>query len=298
MKRFLSATFLFIVIFVLSGVSFGSINEFAGNWKNVDRNTRGITTLNIHVQGKNVTVRAWGKCHPKDCDWGTVKAIAYAPSVSSDLIRSATALTAEFRTNFSKTTLVIKARRNMLDVESFTHFTDGSNRTDYYAVYKFRKARAVSGITVTEDCISFNPVTARVAHIRGRWKIVDGSKWLFDFGNKKREAYRALRIIKFYKMNQSCFVGRPNPSFEYMLVSGEAPTGGIRGEDCLSFNPDTISLRRINGRWKIVDGGHWIFDFGNKKREAEMAFQIIKKYRFGYTCYVGRPHASFKYLRK
>jgi hypothetical protein len=152
--------------------------------------------------------------------------------------------------------------------------------------------------TVHEDCISFNPNTAAVRRIDGSWKIVDGSHWLFDFGSKQSEARQALRIIKHYGMNQSCFVGRPNPSFEYMLVSGNAPSGSLSGEDCVSFNPNTISVRRIDGSWKIVDGSHWLFDFGSKQSEARQAFTIIKHYGFNRSCFVGRPHASFKYLRR
>ncbi len=297
MRRVVYTITLCLLFLSLSTVSNASFSEFAGRWKNVNVNTRGITTLDIKVQGKNVTVHAWGKCHPADCDWGAVRATAYAPNVSSDIVKTAKVLTAEFRTSFSRTLLVIKARRNKLDVESYTRFTDGSNRSDYWNVYEFRRSR-VAASRLVEDCISFNPISARVAKINNRWKIVDGNQWLFDFGSNKREAYEALRIIKFYKMNQSCFVGRPGPSFEYMLVSGRAPSGSIRREDCIAFHPNRIAVKKINGRWKIVEGNIWLFDFGNNKDEAEQAYRIIKKYGFRYSCFVGRPHASFKYLRK
>jgi len=39
---------------------------------------------------------------------------------------------------------------------------------------------------------------------------------MFDFGSKKAEADKALAIIKKYGFNKSCFVGRPDPSFQYM----------------------------------------------------------------------------------
>ena len=151
---------------------------------------------------------------------------------------------------------------------------------------------------VREDCVSFNPATAEVKEIGGRWKIVDGSHWVFDFAGKKNEADRSLSIIKHYRMNQSCFVGRPHPSFSYLLVSGAAPVGPFSGEDCVSFNPDTIDVKNIGGRWKIVDGSHWVFDFGAKESEARQALAIIKKYGFNNSCFVGRPNPSFKYLRK
>ena len=149
-----------------------------------------------------------------------------------------------------------------------------------------------------EDCISFNPVTATVQQIQGSWKIVDGSHWMFDFGNKESEAKKSLNIITKYRMNQSCFVGRPNPSFQYMLASGNAPTGALRDEDCVSFNPATTTVQQIQGSWKVVDGSPWMFDFGANKAEADQTLAIIKKYGFTHSCYVGRPGPSFTYLRR
>ncbi len=151
---------------------------------------------------------------------------------------------------------------------------------------------------VKEDCVSFNPSTATVSYIQGDWKIVDGSHWMFSFGNNKTEANQALSIIKNYNMDQSCFVGRPDPSFTYMLISGNSPVGAMSGEDCVSFNPETATVAKIQGDWKIVDGDHWMFSFGNKESEAREALAIIKKYGFTRSCFVGRPGPSFTYLRK
>jgi hypothetical protein len=152
--------------------------------------------------------------------------------------------------------------------------------------------------SVTEDCISFNPDNAAVVKIGGHWKIVDGSLWLLDFGFKKAEAEKALAIIKEYGLNRQCFVGRPDPSFEYWLAGSGAPSGSTPGEDCIAFNPATIEVKYVSGRWKIVDGSHWMFDFDQNEAEARAAFDIIKKYGFTRSCFVGRPKADFKYLRK
>lgn len=288
-----------VTLFAMASAAFASMAQFSGKWKNTDPNTRGVTTLRIGVSGSRVSIQAWGKCHPKDCDWGKVNATAYAPNASSNLAQSAQALSAVFKTNFSRTLLVIHAvSGNRLQVETLTHFTDNSGRTDYRNVYTFTRTKVTAQQAVREDCVSFNPNTSKVAKIQGNYKIVDGSHWLFDFGNKKSEARQALKIIKHYRMNQSCFVGRPDPSFQYMLSSGRAPAGRFSGEDSVSFIPNTTVVKKINGRWKIVDGSHWIFDFGNKKSEAKQALAIIKKYGFKNSCFVGRPDPSFEYLRR
>ncbi len=149
-----------------------------------------------------------------------------------------------------------------------------------------------------EDCISFNPSQTEVKYISGRWKIVDGNKWLFDLGSKRTEAEQALRIIKYYSMNQSCFVGRPQPSFSYLLVSGQPPKGEFPGEDCISFNPDKVSVYKERGRWRILEGYRVLFDFDYKEDEAKKALQVIHRYGFKRACYVGRPTYNFMYLRR
>jgi hypothetical protein len=151
---------------------------------------------------------------------------------------------------------------------------------------------------VKEDCVSFNWKNAARKQVNGSWKIVDGSHWMFDFGNKGQEAAKALEIIKRYRMDHSCFVGRPGPSFKYLLRGDKAPSGSMRGEDCIGFNPDSATVEQHNGSWKIVDGSHWMFDFGAKEDEARQALAIIKKHRFSQSCFVGRPGPSFTYLRR
>lgn len=149
-----------------------------------------------------------------------------------------------------------------------------------------------------EDCISFNPATTEVRQTGGRWKMVDGNHWILDFGGNKAEAERALKIVKHYGFNSQCFVGRPDPSLTYWRVNGNAPVGPAPGEDAIGFNPDTIEVKQINGRWKIVDGSHWILDFEGNENEARTSFKVIKKYGFRYICFVGRPDPSMTYFRK
>ncbi|MBZ5523331.1 MAG: C13 family peptidase [Acidobacteriia bacterium] len=153
-------------------------------------------------------------------------------------------------------------------------------------------------VAFKDDCVSFNPATTTTGQVTGRWKVMDGGHLLFDFGSNSAEASRTLAIIKHYNMNQSCFVGRPNPSFQYMLISGNSPVGAMAGEDCVSFNPATTTVSNVGGTWKVVDGNHAMFNFGSNKPEADQTLEVIKKHGFTQSCFVGRPNPSFSYLRK
>lgn len=84
----------------------------------------------------------------------------------------------------------------------------------------------------------------------------------------------------------------------FSMIPLQSITAGSIKEDCVSFNPDKIQVKYIKGRWKIVEGSHWIMDFGLKSKEAAQALQIIKKYRYDQICYVGRPKPSMTYFRK
>lgn len=149
-----------------------------------------------------------------------------------------------------------------------------------------------------EDLISFDYRLAEVKQIGGRWKIAAGSIIVKDFGANEAAARRALQIMKHYKMNSQGFVGRPNPSMEYFLVDGAAPSGVFPGEDRLSFNPVSLEVKQASGRWKVADGSHQVLDFGGGEQEARIALQIIRKYGFTSICFVARPNPPMTYFRR
>jgi hypothetical protein len=132
----------FLALVMASGAS-AQLNQFSGCWTNVDPGTSGVTTLEMGVSGTDVTVHAWGKCHPTDCDWGVAypSSYAYGPDVSSDLISEALAVSAVWTTSFSETLMTIRpAGGDRLQADVYTRFTDGSGRTAYTQSYVFERS--------------------------------------------------------------------------------------------------------------------------------------------------------------
>ena len=69
-----------------------------------------------------------------------------------------------------------------------------------------------------EDCLPFNPdkLVAK-QRMNGDWYLIEKPGHLmFHFGKDKEACFNTLKAIKKYKYNQSCFVGRPYPSFQYL----------------------------------------------------------------------------------
>ena len=148
------------------------------------------------------------------------------------------------------------------------------------------------------DVIPFDPSHAKVVRVRRRWKIEVDGMWLLDFGSLQTEAEQALKIIQHYGLDSQCFVGRPHPSMEFYLVKGQAPEGAFPGEDAIAFNPDNLQVQKVQGRWKITEGSHWLMDFDQQENEARQALSYILRYGFRYICFVGRPNPSMTYFRK
>jgi hypothetical protein len=181
------------------------------------------------------------------------------------------------------------------------------NKTGGFAASRWARIATDASVTQSlkqlkpsgnKDCLRFDPVALGVRQVKGRWKIVDGDHWLFDFGPNPAAARQSLNVIRHYRMDRACFIGRPNQLFTYMLAKGGSPSGSMAGEDCVAFDPKILTVSNIQGSWKIVSGRRWLFDFGPGQTEARQALAVIRRYGFSQSCYVGRPGADFTYLRR
>jgi hypothetical protein len=107
-----------------------SPTTLVGTWTNVDHATRDIVKIVISHSGSALKVEVYGACTPTPCDWGSVSAIAYAANVSSS---PAVAFSANYSFSFSKVVVTGHLSGKHLILETFTEFTDGSGRSNYYA---------------------------------------------------------------------------------------------------------------------------------------------------------------------
>ncbi|PQA88454.1 hypothetical protein [Hyphococcus luteus] len=284
------------------------LNQWTGAY---EKNTDGLHSLSITNNGGALEISVKGECTPNPCDWGSAPAVAFADSAGGDPASNTEAITAVYNQSFATKTIVLDGRAgNTLRAHIYTHFTDNSGRSDYVAHVSLKKkmliARPLPGGPIIarplkpfkEDCISFNPDAVSVAKKNGSWKLVQGSMWMLDAGSKKSEMNRAKTIVQHYGMNKQCFVGRPDASLEYWLAGNAAPSGGLAGEDCVSINPNGLSVKNSGGHFTIVsNGNHYAFTAPSQE-EAETVIKAIKYYGFTKSCFVGRPDPSMRYLRK
>jgi hypothetical protein len=139
MKKVAVGVIIFFLSLFMVTTAFANLAQFAGEWENVNPNTRGVTALNITVSGTNVMVHAWGQCHPTDCDWGNMQAYAYGPNVSSNLPATAQAVSVVHKESFAERLMILRSSGTQLRAETYTRFTDTSGRTNYADMEMFKR---------------------------------------------------------------------------------------------------------------------------------------------------------------
>ena len=149
MKKIIIIFGVFLYAAVASSTAFANITQFVGRWQNVDAQTRGLTGLEISLDGAKSKIRIFGSCSPRDCDWGETEAVAYAPSIESNLAEKAETMTAIYKTSFSVEIVVVRpSKGGGLQAEVFTQFTDKSRRANAHRIDNLVRSSANPVIAV------------------------------------------------------------------------------------------------------------------------------------------------------
>jgi hypothetical protein len=103
---------------------------WVGNWISADPQTRFITKLVISRKGQQIVVRAWGACHPTDCDWGL-----------ADAMDTGSGLAVHWNQGFKTADMRIQAHGDSVNVSVRSVYTDNSGRAPNTATEDFVRAQ-------------------------------------------------------------------------------------------------------------------------------------------------------------
>jgi hypothetical protein len=120
-----------------------------GTWVNTNSSTKSVEQIIVTpIRGGNVSVDAFGACTPTWCEWGSVPAIVYGPSVTA---KTGTSFQTDQRfvvngKEWSRTNLQGTVARTAaglrLTVRELTVFEDGSGRKNYTNTETFKLGAA------------------------------------------------------------------------------------------------------------------------------------------------------------
>lgn len=299
---------LALLLFV--GVAQADAGVFLGQWVNPDPKASGLTHVAISPNGGDrVDVRAYGDCHPSECDWGIVQGKTFSPSPKSGEVEI---IVATFHYGFAHRTITFrKGPKGKLAFEMTIEFADNSERHDYVVRGELKPtswagpisqvwqreaglmtgwgggARSGASPAPHEVCKSIDTRGARAVRQNGLWSVKAGSQTLVEAGHDDKAAMIAEAVFRNYKFSQRCTVGGPWQA--YWKIGNEFAAEKIGGVACVSFHPTTAHLTRLGQDWVIMDGVTTVASFGINKPKAEATLGLVRTNRLNGHCYVRYP---------
>lgn len=297
----------FLALVLIGAAARGEATDFLGNWDNPAHDAGGLMHVVISPNGGDrVDVRAYGDCHPNECNWGLEQGKVYTAGPKS---KSVEAIVATFHYGFAHHRITFrKVPGEGLSYEMMTEFVDGSDSHDF-VVSGILKPTAWAGPLAqnwerpaelrtgwgggpregamprpSEQCVRFDTGRTRAVDKNGRWQIVAGTQMLADAGNDEQSARLAEAAIHHYRFDRRCTVGGPWKT--YWKAGDSFASDRMGGAECVGFNPTTVHLARVGGAWKLVDGVASIGAFGDNKAKAAATLALIRANDLSAECFV------------
>ena len=125
----------------------------------------------------------------------------------------------------------------------------------------------------------------------------------FDLAAPKAVGFRTAFVARPHENGPDGSPGNhPDPAFDFNTVSlvdlaqqlGAALVPAP--SDCLPIDVHRLRVELVAGRWKIVDDGDFLLDFGGSQANAERGAAILAHYAIDRMCFIGRPNPSMTYF--
>lgn len=308
-----------VALALFMGAAHAEASAFIGHWANPDPKPSGLTHVAISPNGGDrVDVRAYGDCHPNECDWGIVQAKTYSLSPKSSEVEI---IVATFHYGFAHRTITFrKAPKGKLSFEMTIEFADNSQRHDYVVRGDLREtswagpisqvwqkqaglatgwgggARSGASAVPKESCEYFDARGARTVMKDGYWFVAAGKSTLVEAGRDQKLAQIAETAIRHYKFDRRCTVGGPWQA--YWKSAGGFAEEPFDGASCIRFQPTTAHLTRLGRDWAIMDGVTTVAVFGPNKPKAEATLGLIRAHRLTSHCLVRYPDPILEFWVK
>jgi murein DD-endopeptidase MepM/ murein hydrolase activator NlpD len=191
-------------------------------------------------------------------------------------------------------------RRNRGSLTSYNYVPD--DRLDMPVrgrvhAYAFRTDPPIGSVQAHEACSAFDAEKLAIVYNGYQFDVRDSEGLLFR-APTMAEAQRLIEVVGQLQADRSCAVGLPGPSMTYLLRGCEPPPGAVAGEDCVTFDPASLALRREpDGRFSLRSNLGTMQTFPDAM-EAGSALGILHKHGFTRHCFVGRPSPSLQYFRR
>jgi hypothetical protein len=126
------------VALLLGSQAASAADDFVGKWVNADKDTRGLTRIEVSGKDGKWTIQAWGMGGGGEIDQGKVTLNLLGDSVGDKEMKYGFA---SWDHKFADTHLTLRLEKGDLVVEDYTVFKDNSRRSNYRSKSTFKRGK-------------------------------------------------------------------------------------------------------------------------------------------------------------
>ncbi|MEJ1967834.1 MAG: hypothetical protein WDN03_04230 [Rhizomicrobium sp.] len=257
------------------------VADFYGVWTNPAVDASGIARLVVTPgDGQRVDIHLYGRCQPRECDWGRQPARAYSENPASSDVQS---IAADFDTGFARKRVILRlAVGGGLRFAVETEFTDKSARNDY---------ASGGGLTYASDW-NMAPRVAAAVPVPTQTPAPQPAA---PVPVPDVAAPTPVPVPPPSSSNDGWFGSSAPVGIGPRLPEGYEPAPG---EDCRPFDPNQTRAAAVDGSWRLGDFSRRLVDFQSDRAAAQTAQIVVGAYHFDEQCFVKGANTTAMYWKR
>ncbi len=136
----------------------------------------------------------------------------------------------------------------------------------------------VPGVGYTGELVKIDPRKVEVRKDGAEWVVAAGPEVLGRFGPTEWAAREAARTVQDARFNEFCRLGGTS-GLTFFLRDGKPPTRAPYNAHGRNFDPTSLKVQEINGKWAVTEGNRPLIDVSGPQ-EGEVVVRVLKAYGF------------------
>jgi hypothetical protein len=146
--------------------------------------------------------------------------------------------------------------------------------------------------------MTIDPNVVEVRRNGKSWELWAGKTRLKDFGDDRRAAYEARRLIAELQLTEYAAIGTHATVMEVWLSNGQAPPLPAFSRNIIPFDPDSLRVIDDRGTYLVGNERQILFNFGPYEADAHQAVALIQQHGFNELGFLGEPNPKLTYFLK
>ncbi len=264
--------------------------DFLGIWTVATADASGIARLVVTPgTGEKLNIHIYGRCEPRECDWGIHPARLY--SLGPD-VKDIASIAADFDTGTAHKRMTLRPSvGHALRIEVQTDFPESSGRMNFAtsSAVVFAGEWNEAPRVAEAPAAAANPIPGVPAPSPMAPPVAPPAMAAAEPAPVESPPLPTKPADDSW-FGSSSFIG----------IGPRQPEGyePAAGEDCTPFNPTQVRASNTDGTWRLGDFSHRLANFGPSQERALRALGVLNVYHFDEECFVTREAPAMLYWKR